>query len=315
MRGRGAGCRRAQPRSLTAQSRRPPAGPGCRGPGAQARWLRSRRSAALRPGPASACDARRAGREQDTQGERGAGARRGRGRWTGRSGAAGPATCVPRRCPHSRRRSSRFASPASEKTPEVAVPGDGRDTRSPGGAGPPRGHCATADPEGPRAPPDSLLRASPVPSAACGRDPLGNAAFTGLSSEGAARPPRPPHCAGPSWPPETAPRVTKIPAVTSSAVSSGGRCAARPWQELSPGWVRVLTVSRGPKVSRGPQGHEDKGLGTCKCLCNEVTFNHLPLSCIPQNRSMEIRTRPPLKQPKYKQDPPPKQSAETTYNT
>lgn len=166
------------------------------------------------------------------------------------------------------------------------------------GAGPPRGHCATADPEGPRAPPASLLRASPVPSAACGRDPLGNAAFTGLSSEGAARPPRPPHCAGPSWPPETAPRVTKIPAVTSSAVSSGGRCAARPWQELSPGWVRVLTVSR------GPQGHEDKGLGTCKCLCNEVTFNHLPLSCIPQNRSMEIRTRPP-----------PKQSAETTYNT
>lgn len=182
MRGRGAGCRRAQPRSLAAQSRRPPAGPGCRVPGAQARWLRSRRSAALRPGPASACDARRAGREQDTQGERGAGARRGRGRWTGRSGAAGPATCAPRRCPHSRRRSSHFASPASEKTPEVAVPGDGRDTQSPGGAGPPRGHCATADPEGPRAPPASLLRASPVPSAACGRDPLGNAAFTGLSS-------------------------------------------------------------------------------------------------------------------------------------
>lgn len=50
------------------------------------------------------------------------------------------------------------------------------------GAGPPRGHCATADPEGPRAPPASLLRASPVLSTACGRDPLGNAAFTGLSS-------------------------------------------------------------------------------------------------------------------------------------
>lgn len=178
------------------------------------------------------------------------------------------------------------------------------------GAGPPRGHCATADPEGPRAPPASLLRASPVPSAACGRDPLGNAAFTGLSSEGAARPPRPPHCAGPSWPPETAPRVTKIPAVTSSAVSSGGRCAARPWQELSPGWVRVLTVSRGPKVSRGPQGHEDKGLGTCKCLCNEVTFNHLPLSCIPQNRSMEIRTRPPPK-PNRNPNTNPKPNANT----
>lgn len=189
MRGRGAGCRRAQPRSLAAQSRRPPAGPGCRGPGAQARWLRSRRSAALRPGPASACDARRAGREQDTQGERGAGARRGRGRWTGRSGAAGPATCAPRRCPHSRRRSSRFASPASEKTPEVAVPGDGRDTRSPGGGGASQRPLRHRRPRGPARP--ASLAAPRVPCAKCRvrTRPLRKRGFHGAQLRGSRSPP------------------------------------------------------------------------------------------------------------------------------